>query len=210
MRTNFLFPFLLTIGLFLVLTVYPIIFVSQNSFFYKYHFLQNANIQSNDLEKSIQTSNKITDFLFNGNSLPVEIMSERAVVHMFDVRDIYQRAITIPIIVCLFSLIFYYLEGAKITKKILLSGPILAITFYLILGVTGKKVFDFLFIKFHHIFYTNDLWMLDPNDMLIKLYPEEFFSRLIIFSAATTIVISLILVLIFIKKINYATINSNR
>ncbi len=210
MKTNFLLPTLLIIGLFLILTIYPIIFVSQNSFFYRYHFSQNINIQKTDLEKSIQTSKKITDFLLHGNSLPVEIMSERAVIHMFDVRDIYQRAIAIPIIVCLISLIFFYLERAKLTKKILLSGPILAITFYLILGVTGKKVFDFLFIKFHHIFYTNDLWMLDPNDMLIKLYPDEFFGRLIVFSAATTIFVSLLLILIFIKKINYASFNSNR
>ena len=210
MRTNFLSPLLLTVGLFLVLTVYPIIFVSQNSIFYKYHFSHNANIQSVDLEKSIQTSKKVTDFLLFGNSLPVEVMSERAVIHMFDVRDIYQRAFAIPIIICLISLIFYYLERAKLTKKILLSGPILAITFYVILGLAGKKVFDFLFIKFHHIFYTNDLWMLDPNDMLIKLYPADFFTRLIIFSAATTIFVSLLLIVLIIKKINYASINSNR
>nr|MBP7859838.1 DUF1461 domain-containing protein [Patescibacteria group bacterium] len=106
MRIINIAPIILILGIFLILTIYPIIFVSQNSFFYKYHFSQNTNIQSKDLEKSIQASKKITDFLFNGNSLPVEIMSERAVVHMFDVRDIYQRAITIPIIVCLFSLIF--------------------------------------------------------------------------------------------------------
>ncbi len=210
MRIINIAPIVLIIGIFFVLTIYPIIFVSQNSFFYKYHFSQNTNIQNTDVEKTIQTSKKITDFLLSGNSLPVEIMSERAVIHMFDVRDIYQRAIALPIIICLFSVLFYYLEQSKLSKKTLLSGPILAIAFYLILGVTGKKVFDFLFIKFHHIFYTNDLWMLDPNDMLIKLYPEEFFTRLIIFSAATTIVISSLIILIFIKKINYGPVDSNR
>ncbi len=199
MRLITLAPVLLIIGIFLILTVYPILFVSQNSGFYRYHFSRNPNISEQEIEESVQISRKITDFLIYGNTLPVETMSKRSVIHMFDVRDIYQRALVLPIIIFLFSLLFYYLEGQKFTQKSLLSGPILALGFYLILGLAGKKVFDFIFIKFHHIFYTNDLWMLDPNDMLIKLYPDEFFSRLITFSAAVTIFISLLTILI-IKK----------
>lgn len=32
------------------------------------------------------------------------------------------------------------------------------------------------FIMFHHIFFSNDLWILDPaTDMLINIVPEGFF-----------------------------------
>jgi len=32
------------------------------------------------------------------------------------------------------------------------------------------------FIMFHHIFFSNDLWILDPStDMLINIVPEGFF-----------------------------------
>ena len=36
--------------------------------------------------------------------------------------------------------------------------------------------FSRYFIMFHHIFFTNDLWILDPStDMLINIVPEGFF-----------------------------------
>ena len=36
--------------------------------------------------------------------------------------------------------------------------------------------FDGLFTTFHHLAFTNDLWLLDPRtDLLIRLMPEEFF-----------------------------------
>ena len=36
--------------------------------------------------------------------------------------------------------------------------------------------FSKYFIVFHHIFFDNDLWILDPSvDMLINIVPEGFF-----------------------------------
>ncbi|HSN67432.1 MAG TPA: DUF1461 domain-containing protein, partial [Fusibacter sp.] len=36
--------------------------------------------------------------------------------------------------------------------------------------------FDWAFRKFHEIFFTNDLWLLDPKtDRLIQMMPLEFF-----------------------------------
>ena len=36
--------------------------------------------------------------------------------------------------------------------------------------------FDSLFILFHKVAFTNDLWLLDPRtDLLIRLMPIEFF-----------------------------------
>ena len=36
--------------------------------------------------------------------------------------------------------------------------------------------FDSLFILFHKVAFTNDLWLLDPStDLLIRLMPIEFF-----------------------------------
>ena len=36
--------------------------------------------------------------------------------------------------------------------------------------------FDTAFIRFHEIFFDNDLWMLDPAEsLMINMLPEEFF-----------------------------------
>jgi len=45
-----------------------------------------------------------------------------------------------------------------------------------LVAVAAVKAFDSLFIFFHEIAFTNDLWLLNPStDMLIRLMPLEFF-----------------------------------
>ena len=42
--------------------------------------------------------------------------------------------------------------------------------------IWGLVSFEGLFITFHRVFFTNDLWLLDPQkDLLIQLMPAEFF-----------------------------------
>lgn len=55
-------------------------------------------------------------------------------------------------------------------------------TLLIILAAVGAIIvlacidFDSLFILFHKLVFTNDLWLLDPNyDLLIRLMPIEFF-----------------------------------
>ena len=39
--------------------------------------------------------------------------------------------------------------------------------------------FNAAFIKFHEIFFDNDLWLLDlRTDVLIQMFPEEFFNEM--------------------------------
>lgn len=56
-----------------------------------------------------------------------------------------------------------------------ITGVLLAITGITALIVSGS--FDRYFVVFHHLFFDNDLWILDPTeDNLINLLPEGFFS----------------------------------
>lgn len=36
--------------------------------------------------------------------------------------------------------------------------------------------FQGAFLKFHHLMFDNELWLLAPQDLLIRLYPESFFA----------------------------------
>ena len=39
--------------------------------------------------------------------------------------------------------------------------------------------FDVLFTRFHHLLFTNDLWLLDPaTDAMIRMLPEAFFESM--------------------------------
>lgn len=49
------------------------------------------------------------------------------------------------------------------------------------LSLLGLIDFDWAFVKFHEIFFNNDLWLLDPRtDRLIQLMPIQFFINFVI------------------------------
>ena len=61
----------------------------------------------------------------------------------------------------------------------MLAGFGAAVVIGLVLLVWGLSSFDSLFTAFHHLAFTNDLWLMDARtDMLIRLMPETFFRSL--------------------------------
>ena len=69
------------------------------------------------------------------------------------------------------------------------------------LGALIASDFNRYFVIFHHIFFNNDLWILNPaTDMLINIVPEPFFMDtafliLAIFGASTVLVFGISLFL---------------
>ena len=49
------------------------------------------------------------------------------------------------------------------------------------IGVVAAFGFDAAFTRFHEVFFTNDLWQLDPRtDHLIQMFPEHFWRDMVI------------------------------
>ena len=91
----------------------------------------------------------------------------------------------------------------KLISNILLAtGGAFVLAGLILFGLISRD-FDAAFTKFHHIFFSNDLWLLDPaEDNLINLLPEGFFSDTVIrvtlnfiIMVAVLVVISLVIVL---------------
>ena len=65
-----------------------------------------------------------------------------------------------------------------------------------VLGVWGAVDFDSLFVLFHRIAFTNDLWLLDPRtDLMIQLMPTSFFIEYAAVIAALFLAAAVILLL---------------
>lgn len=195
---------LLTFGVFLALLIYPVIFVSQCQLFYDYHFQNHPSPQiKNNIESASEQSRKITTYLITGRELPVESMSQRAVTHMFDVRAIYLRALSLPVLLIIFPVLGLLVLGQNPRiKRTLATAAICVIGFCLVILIGGSALFREIFLKFHYLFYTNDLWILEENDLLIRLYPEVFFSRLFLVSGTISVTTSAIILLVKnLKKI---------
>ena len=58
----------------------------------------------------------------------------------------------------------------------ILWGACFALLAVTVLAVWAVADFDGLFVLFHHLSFSNDLWLLNPaTDMLIRLMPQDFF-----------------------------------
>ena len=111
-----------------------------------------------------------------------EFFNEREIAHMEDVQVLFLRAMSLRracIFICVLCLGFLFLTKAPVRRVLPSSicagtGLFFGITAILALIISGD--FTKYFVIFHHIFFDNDLWILDPaTDMLINIVPEGFF-----------------------------------
>jgi len=111
------------------------------------------------------------------------IFNEREIAHMIDVKDLFIKGVKlriVSIIVFLFSLLLlYFFAGKKLWRD--LTGSFLWIfgiilLFGIVLFVLMCQDFTPVWDQFHYIFFSNDLWQLNPEtDILIRMVPEQFF-----------------------------------
>jgi len=116
------------------------------------------------------------------NGQPREFFNEREIAHMEDVKGLFIGALLlrrICLLTAAVSLVIMFLLKGKaksILPKTLCIGTGLFFAVLLVLAGIISTDFSKYFIVFHHIFFNNDLWILDPaTDLLINIVPEPFF-----------------------------------
>lgn len=124
-----------------------------------------------------------------GNEILEANFNEREILHMEDVEKLFKNGFRLKYIAIFFSgfsLAILWKRKEKdfikyITVGLFINWAILAVLFLMI-------YFDFskYFTLFHHIFFSNDLWLLNPRtDLLIQMLPEGLFmdiaTRIVIF-----------------------------
>lgn len=129
-----------------------------------------------------------------------EFFTQREIAHMEDVRGLFLAAIflrRICLILILISIgIIVLTKGnlRRILPKTIFSGTLLFFGTAALLGLIVSTNFSKYFIVFHHIFFDNDLWILDPSvDMLINIVPEPFFMDTAFFIIITYSILALLL-----------------
>lgn len=110
--------------------------------------------------------------------------NEREVHHMRDVRGLYHLPLvkdSYTIAVVAFFLLLLIKKSkfknrlSKNTRNYILGISIILV----IIAIIGVMNFESIFIKFHEIFFNNDLWILDPRtDIMIRMLPQGYFAYL--------------------------------
>lgn len=156
---------------------------------YNKNYYLNSYIK-HDIERvtgrNLNDLNAITDDLIDylkakgGDELLKHHFNEREILHMHDVQALFDYARLVKYIFGLISIaLLAYLGNNKefiILGRTLTFGLFINHIFLLIMGLLVVSNFNKYFTIFHHIFFTNDLWILDPKtDLMIQMLPEEFF-----------------------------------
>ena len=181
----------------------------------KYQVLDS--LPSMTMEDLLQVTDEMMDYL-KGDREDLHVMTvmggeereffnEREIAHMEDVQVLFLQAMALRrlcLLVLILCLVLLPLTKADIRRVLPSSicigtGLFIAATAGLALIISSN--FTKYFVIFHHIFFDNDLWILDPaTDMLINIVPEGFFmdtaARIaLLFGASSAILFGLCLFL---------------
>ncbi len=115
------------------------------------------------------------------------LFNQKELLHMEDVKILFVQGYRIRNLSFL-SLIILILITVSISKKgkrhvgiSLLSGSVILFMTAVVFVLLLNSDFYQHFTSFHHVFFTNDLWLLNPQtDLLINMYPLEFFNDMAI------------------------------
>lgn len=172
----------------------------------EYNIVDSTGINMDDLsditDKLIGYLKDDTDNLHierNINGTKQEVFGEREVLHMKDVKDLFLMGHTIrniALLVVILSFIALRIKDKKIIGKTLIISSLISFVLMIILFLLMNTDFDKYFTHFHEIFFTNDLWLLDPKtDVLIQMLPLEFFYSIAI-KISSIFIVELILIIV--------------
>lgn len=115
----------------------------------------------------------------SGRSESIEGLSERAQLHMQDVRALLKRVRNGMHVLMGLTLVFAVLsEKTRLPQTFVrTAGGVIAGC--AVFGFFAATRFRGMFESFHRLFFDNDLWLLNPaEDALIRVMPEEFFMNM--------------------------------
>ncbi len=111
-----------------------------------------------------------------------ELFNAREVAHMRDVKRLIRGTYAVAILTGAYMLAVILVGFARARRayvyplaRRLLYGGLLTLALVAAVGLFALVGFDSLFLLFHRISFTNDLWQLDPRtDYLLIMFPLGF------------------------------------
>jgi len=112
----------------------------------------------------------------------VALFNERESSHLTDVKNLFRTVFRVQEASLAFALVFVvavFIWAAeaplRLLARILLQASLLTLGLLALFGVLALVGFDELFLRFHLVAFTNDLWNLNPDtDHLIQMFPRDF------------------------------------
>ncbi len=144
-------------------------------------------------DELISAGRQIRDYFNNGeerldvrvqvNGIRWSLYNEREVQHMEDVKGLVQVVYRVSELAAVylvgFAAVGFGLFGRRFRPQLgwaIGLGGLATLGLALVVGLGSLVGFDRLFLAFHLVSFSNDLWQLDPSrDYLIAMFPQAFF-----------------------------------
>ena len=115
-------------------------------------------------------------------NLPTIKYSKEGKIHFEEVRNIFQFIKRVCLISFLISLVGVIISIKNKNIKFLNTTSIMTIGLIIITAIPLLINFNYFFIKFHEMVFSNDYWIFDPDkDPVINMLPEEVFFHIGLF-----------------------------
>ncbi len=161
----------------------------------------------------ISAGRQIRDYFSNGEEYLVvsavryglevpSLYNSREVLHMKDVkglvRGVYRAQEVTGVYLLAFAALGLWLGRRPFLPRLGLcatAGGALTLGLVALAGLASAVGFSQVFLLFHQISFTNDLWQLDPRtDVLLMMFPQGFFFDATMWIAGSTILGAVVLV----------------
>lgn len=136
----------------------------------------------------------VTYFNSDEEFLDIDIFNQRELTHLKDVKGLIQLAYRLQLAslayIVVYILINFALRRGAFWRDLarrLIWGSGATIALLAVLGLWGVIDFDSLFLLFHLVSFSNELWQLFPGDKLLLMFPQGFFNDAALFVAAAAI-----------------------
>jgi len=168
--------------------------------FDKYDVSEETGIGEEELLKVV---GELRGYFNSGDIEDVEeigLFTEREVFHLGEVKDVVR--LCYHLLWGSSGFLAAFIIGGFIWQrrrfslplaKLAFLGAALTIALLIILGIAALVNFDWLFVKFHQLFFTGETWRLSYTDYLLRMFPEGFFNDTTLFVAGAIIVEALVI-----------------
>lgn len=167
--------------------------------FEKYRISQVTGLADGELDKAARglidyfnADKEYIQLTVIKDGAPFTLFNEREVGHLKDVKALIQLDYRVLIGTAIYVGLYAGFAIARRRRRDLFQGLFIGgsiiLAMLVALGIgTLSGGFDELFLRFHFLAFTNDLWLLDPSrDYLIMLFPEGFwFDTAMLFGQVT-------------------------
>lgn len=174
--------------------------------FERHNISLNTNLTDLELQvvargliRYFNSSEEYINLTIKKNSQSFQLLNEKEVEHLRDVKELIRLDYKVLLWTFIYALsyigisFFWKKDRYRLAQGVFI-GSVLTFLLAAALWIGTLSDFDHMFLQFHFISFTNDLWMLDPTkDYLIMLFPRDFWYEAALLCGGVTAGLAIIL-----------------